>query len=198
MSDMMAVPQTLPLGLYRHFKGEYFYVTGVAKSSEDYSVRVNYFNVCKPQLGYFSRPIIEFVGSNSEYEKDDKGDYFAVGVEIKNREDNVTGQVHRFERILDLNFQLGSVSTEQLIDELRTRTDSPIHELDIEGLRSSVFATDYVVGKKFLANYENGTPQGIDTINVFFNEKEAQEYFSNQVAKARKGVFKRTFIEITK
>lgn len=197
MSDMMAVPQSIPLGLYRHFKGDYFYVTGVAKASEDYrSIRVTYFNVCRPELGMFSRPIHEFVGSNRQYEKDDKGDWFAVGSEIKDCEDNVTGQIHRFERVKDLNFQLGSISTEQLIDELRTRTDSPIHELDIKGLRSPVFSTDYVVGVKHLADYEKETPQGIDTINAFFTEEEARKFYANQIAKSRKGVFKRTFIEI--
>lgn len=194
MSDVMAVPQSIPLGLYRHFKGDYFYVTGVAKASEDYSVRVSYFNVCRPELGMFSRPIHEFVGSNRKYEKDEKGDYFAVGKEIKECEDNVTGQSHRFERVVDLNFQLGSVSTEQLIEELRTRVDSPIHELDIEGLRSPVFSSDYVVGIKHSATED--TPAGVETINTFFTEEQAQKYYSNQAAKARKGVFKRTFIEL--
>lgn len=194
MDNVFAVPQSIPLGLYRHFKGEYFYVTGVAKASEDYSVRVSYFNVCHPEYGMYSRPIHEFVGSNREYEKDEKGDWFAVGKEIKDCEDNTTGQVHRFERVKDLNYQLGSVSTEQLIDELRKRTDSPIHELDIEGLRSKIFSTDYVVGVKH--NATEDCPAGVDTINVFFTQKEAQDYFFNQCAKARKGIFKRTFIEV--
>ena len=106
----------------------------------------------------------------------------------------MTGQYHRFERVEDLNYQLGSISTEQLIDELRKRVDSPIHELDIDGLRSPVFCSDYVVGIKHNATEE--TPSGVDTINVFFTEDEAKNFFSNQSAKARKGVFKRTFIEL--
>lgn len=181
-------------GLYRHFKGQYFYVMGVDRASEDKSFRVRYFNVCHPEDGTFSRPLHEFFSLTDKLEKDDNGEWFDVGLAIKDRKDNVTGQIRRFERIDNIDFQIGSVSTEQLIDELRRRTDSPIHELDIEGLRSPVFCTDYVVGIKHNATEE--TPAGVDPINVFFNEEDAQKYFSNQVAKARKAVFKRTFIEV--
>lgn len=181
-------------GLYRHFKGQYFYVMGVDRASEDKSFRVRYFNVCHPEYGTFSRPLHEFFSLTDKLEKDDNGEWFDVGLAIKDRKDNVTGQIRRFERIDNIDFQIGSVSTEQLIDELRRRTDSPIHELDIEGLRSPVFCTDYVVGIKHNATEE--TPAGVDHINVFFNEEDAQKYFSNQVAKARKAVFKRTFIEV--
>lgn len=181
-------------GLYRHFKGQYFYVMGVDRASEDKSFRVRYFNVCHPEHGTFSRPLHEFFSTTDKLEKDDNGEWFEAGLDIKDRKDNVTGQIRRFERIDNIDFQIGSVSTEQLIDELRRRTDSPIHELDIEGLRSPVFCTDYVVGIKHNATEE--TPAGVDPINVFFNEEDAQKYFSNQVAKARKAVFKRTFIEV--
>lgn len=181
-------------GLYRHFKGQYYYVMGVDRASEDYSFRVRYFNVCRPEDGTYSRPFYEFFSLTDKQKKDDNGEWFECGIDIKDRKDNVTGQFRRFERVDNLDFQIGSVSTEQLIDELRRRTDSPIHELDIEGLRSPVFCTDYVVGIKHNATEE--TPAGVDPINVFFNEEEAQRYFSNQVAKARKAVFKRTFIEV--
>ena len=183
------------IGLYRHFKGRYYYVTNVAKSYNNYKeVNVIYFDVCNPSIGSFSRPVWDFLADNDTYDLDDKGERFAVGTPIKDRVDNVTGQYHRFERVEDLNFQLSSISTEQLIDELSKRVDSPIHELDIDGLRSPVFCSDYVVGIKHKATEE--TPNGVDTINVFFTQDEAEKFFSNQAAKARKGVFKRTFIEL--
>lgn len=178
------------VGLYRHFKGSYFYVTNVARSctsTEDVDYLVNYFDVCHPEVGMFSRKLEDFT---SLFDQREDGEI----VYIKCREDNVTGQFHRFERVKDLNFQLGSVSTEQLIDELRTRTDSPIHELDIEGMRSDIYAVDYVVGRKY-PPMEN-TPAGVDTCNSFFNEEDAKDYFSHQVAKSRMSVFKRVFIEI--
>lgn len=179
------------IGLYRHFKGQYYYVTGLSKSSTDEkTIMVNYFNVCHPEYGSFVRPLDDFIAEYDETEQ--FGD--TMTLYIKDRKDNVTGQHRRMERVKDLNFQLGSVSTEQLIDELRKRTDSPIHELDIEGLRSKVFSTDYVVGIKHQATEE--IPAGVETINVFFEQEEAERFYSNQVAKGRKGVFKRTFIEI--
>lgn len=134
------------IGLYRHFKGDYFYVTGITKASEDYSYRVTYFNVCRPELGQYSRPMWDFLAENSAYEKDDTGVLFPVGEPIKDREDNITGQNCRFERVKDLNFQLGSVSTEQLFGELLTREDSPIRDFDLEGAESTVFLRDYVCG----------------------------------------------------
>lgn len=184
-------------GLYRHFKGQYFYVMGVDRASEDKSFRVRYFNVCHPEDGTFSRPLHDFFSLTDRSEKDDNGEWFECGLAIKDRKDNVTGQVRRFERIDNIDFQIGSVSTEQLIDELRRRTDSPIHELDIDGLRSPIYCTDYVVGFK-----HEGIPglssKGVEPLNVFFDEAEAFRYYYNQCVTMRreKGVFKRTFIEL--
>lgn len=184
-------------GLYRHFKGQYFYVMGVDRASEDKSFRVRYFNVCHPEDGTFSRPLHEFFSLSDKLEKDDNGEWFDAGFAIKDRKDNVTGQIRRFERIDNIDFQISSVSTEQLIDELRRRTDSPIHELDIEGLRSPIFCTDYVVGIKH-DGILGLAPKGIEPVNVFFEEEEALRYYHNQCATMRKekGVFKRTFIEV--
>lgn len=179
------------IGLYRHFKGEYFYVTGLAKSSEDEkSVRVQYFNVCHPEYGTFSRPLEDFISDHDTTEQ--FGDEMTLY--IKDRFDNVTGQHHRFERVKDLSFQLGSVSTEQLIDELRTRTDSPIHELDLEGLRSPVFVTDFVVGEA--CEETKDTPKGVFTLASFTNKMDAENYFYTHKTKKNAKVFKRTFIEV--
>lgn len=173
------------LGLYRHFKGEYYYVSSLVKSAEDEkTTMVSYFNVCHPEFGNFVRPLDDFV---STYDKEFK-------IDIKDRLDNITGQFARFERVRELNFQLGSISTEQLIDELRRRTDSPIHELDIEGLRSNIFCNDYVVGDRHFATEDY--PKGISTIASFTTEEEAKGYFETHKHRRDTGVFKRTFIEI--
>lgn len=172
------------VGLYRHFKGQYFYVTGLSKSATDEkTVMVNYFNVCHPEHGSFVRPLDDFVATH----EDD-------GRVIAERPDNVTGQSHRLERVKDLNFQLGSVSTEQLIEELRTRTDSPIHELDIEGLRSEVYAKDYCVGEACEATED--TPRGVYTIASFDKQMDAENYYSTHKHTKTTKVFKRTFIEV--
>lgn len=181
---MNKVEPIVQIGLYRHFKGEYYYVTGVSKNALRYDeYLVHYFNVCKPEFGSYSRPLSDFNATN-----DDKGVY------IKNREDNVTGQTHRFERVYDLNFQIGSVSTEQLIFELRNRKDSPIHEIDIEGLMSDVYSKDYVVGEAF--DFGETTPKGVYTIATFDTMEEAQSYLSTHQHKRNTRIFKRTFIEV--
>ena len=172
------------VGLYRHFKGQYYYVTGLSKSATDENtVMVNYFNVCHPEYGSFVRPLDDFTATHEE-----------DGRSIKDRPDNVTGQIMRLERVKDLNFQLGSVSTEQIIDELRRRTDSPIHELDIEGLQSKIFSKDYCVGEACEATED--TPRGVYTVSTFETPEQAYQYLSTHQHKRNTKVFKRTFIEV--
>ena len=172
------------VGLYRHFKGQYYYVTGLSKSATDEkTVMVNYFNVCHPEYGSFVRPLDDFTATHEE-----------DGRSIKDRPDNVTGQIMRLERVKDLNFQLGSVSTEQIIDELRRRTDSPIHELDIEGLQSNIFSKDYCVGEACEATED--TPRGVYTVSTFETPEQAYQYLSTHQHKRNTKVFKRTFIEV--
>lgn len=172
------------VGLYRHFKGQYYYVTGLSKSATDEkTVMVNYFNVCHPEYGSFVRPLDDFIATHEE-----------DGRAIKDRPDNVTGQIMRLERVKDLNFQLGSVSTEQIIDELRRRTDSPIHELDIEGLQSKIFSKDYCVGEACEATED--TPRGVYTVSTFETPEQAYQYLSTHQHKRNTKVFKRTFIEV--
>lgn len=174
----------ISVGLYRHFKGQYYYVTGLSKSATDEkTVMVNYFNVCHPEYGSFVRPLDDFIATHEE-----------DGRSIKDRPDNVTGQIMRLERVKDLNFQLGSVSTEQIIDELRRRTDSPIHELDIEGLQSKIFSKDYCVGEACEATED--TPRGVYTVSTFETPEQAYQYLSTHQHKRNTKVFKRTFIEV--
>lgn len=181
----MLATNNLPVtvGLYRHFKGEYYYVTGFSKNAHDDSIMVNYFNVCKPEKGNCTRTLTDFIRTHEE-----------DGRVIKDRPDNITGQSVRFERVKDLNFQLGSISTEYIIDELRKRTDSPIHELDINGLNSKVFSKDYVVGEACEETAE--TPRGVFTIARFDTLEQAQNYMSSHLHNKRTKLFKRTFIEV--
>lgn len=172
------------IGLYRHFKGQYYYVSGLSKSAEDEkTVMVTYFNVCHPEYGSYTRTLDNFIADTDE-----------KGVAISDRKDNTTGMPTRFERVKDLNFQIGSLSTAQLLSELRKRTDSPIHELDIEGLYSNIFAKDYVVGDKHFATEDY--PCGVSTNAVFETAEEALKYFHTHKHLKATSVFKRTFIEI--
>lgn len=172
------------LGLYRHFKGQYYYVTSITTDATDEKTKlVNYFNVCHPEYGSYTRPVSDFLSVC-----DDRG------VAISQRYDNVTGMHTRFERVKDLNFQIGSLSTEQLISELRKRTDSPIHELDIEGLKSNIFSKDYIVGDKHFATEDY--PCGVTTVASFGTEEQAEKYLHSHKHTKVTAVFKRVFIEV--
>lgn len=187
----MSETTRVTVGLYRHFKGGYYYVTGLSRSATDEkTILVNYFDVCHPEVGAFSRPLADFIADHDTTEQ--FGDEMTLY--IKDRFDNVTGQSVRFERVKDLNFQLGSVSTEHLIRELRKRTDSPIHELDIEGLQSKIFAKDYCVGEACEATED--TPRGVYTIASFDKQLDAENYLYTHKHKKNTKVFKRTFIEV--
>ena len=181
----------LTIGLYRHFKGGYYYVTGLSRSATDErTLMVNYFDVCHPEYGTFVRPLYDFISKFDTTEQ--FGDEMTI--HIKERKDNVTGQIARFERVKDLNFQLESVSTEQLISELKRRIDSPIHELDIERLQSDIFCKDYVIGEA--CEETETTPKGVYTLNVFDTPEQAYSYLSTHQHKNNTKVFKRTFIEV--
>ena len=81
------------IGLYRHFKGSYYFLMNMLRSDEEYPL-VQYVNVLHPELGYFCRPYPEW--------NDD----------VSSREDNVTGQIHRFELVKDLDNSVKNISTE--------------------------------------------------------------------------------------
>ena len=170
------------IGLYRHFKGEYYFVQNIVKDAVRDIAMCQYFNVSLPEYGIFVRPVDEWFSEDTEKGK------------IIDRLDNKTGQKYRFEKVRNLNFQLGSISTEQLIKELRNRIDSPIHELDIEGLQSKIFAKDYVVGEA--CEQTEDTPQGVYTIASFNDEDSASMYYYSHLHNKRTKMFKRVFIEV--
>jgi len=176
----------ISIGVYRHFKGEYYYVTHLVHSAVDEkSIEVVYFNVCHPEFGSYARPVEDFEAEKCT---------LAEGIEvlIKDRPDNVTGQIKRFERVKDLNYQIGSVSTEQLILELRKRKDSPIHELDIEGLMSDVFVNDWCVCECYEETLE--TPKGCYTLFSAEDREKCEKWYDTHKHKKNTHVMKRTFI----
>lgn len=80
-------------GLYRHFKGNYYFVTGVLQNAEDEkSHMVIYFNALQPENGTYMRPLESFIATHEE-----------DGRVIKERPDNITGQSMRFERVTELS-----------------------------------------------------------------------------------------------
>lgn len=174
----MNAPLTPTVGLYRHFKGSYYFVHNIAKDCTTDILYCYYFNVCKPEQGMFVRPVTEWFDTET-----DKG-------AVSERPDNITGQIHRFERVYDLNYQLGSTSTEQLLNELYKREDSPIHELDLEELQSHIDCRDFVIGVRYPnLNY-------VTAINTFDNEMQAKRYLATHKVNSETHIYKRTFIRV--
>lgn len=178
------------LGLYRHFKGDYFFTLSVVRECKGYEVCVRYVNVLYPTVEYV-RPLSEFYKCSYDH---DKGCY------IKDRKDNVTGQTYRFERVTNLGNFIKDISTETLMNELRGRSDSPLQDLDIKGVSDKVFSRDYCIG---VANEERVDvrtgatyPRGVYTLNAFTTLEEAKKYREHRGSHKNESLFKRVFIEI--
>ena len=165
----------ISVGLYKHFKGGYYFVKEITKDETLGIPYAVYFDVINP-TGLYSRPCDEF---------NDR---------VPDRQDNVTGQILRFEKVNSLSNSVKNISTEQLLKELRGRKDSPLQELDIKGLSDLVYSFDYVVGEVFEGTEE--FPRGVNTVAVFNDEETAKKYLiQHRLEKARYSLFKRTFIQ---
>lgn len=170
------------IGLYRHFKGAYYFVQNVVKNAITNEDMCYYYNVMHPEFGFFVRPIAEWF------------DEFTDRGRVVDRPDNHTGQKHRFEKVQSLYFGVKTITTEHLMRELAERNDSPLQALDIEGLNDRVFSVDYVIGERCLATEDH--PDGVVTIASFNTEEQAKTYFATHKLRKSAGVFKRTFIEV--
>lgn len=173
--------QNLPtLGLYRHFKGAYYFLSNILRgSTQDCKGYVcEYFNVLHPEYGHFSRPVEQWDTDVSD----------RIG------KDNVTGQVHRFEKVVSIDTDIKNFTTENLLTELSRRPDSPLQSLDIEGLSECVVATDFIVGE-----YEKATedePAGVFVEAAFSTKDQAHRYWLNHARNQRAKVYKRTFLPV--
>jgi len=162
-------------GLYRHFKGAVYFADTLMKD-QDGEWRVHYCNATTPTVWY-ARPLAEW----------------DTDVTDRIGKDNITGQTHRFERLSSAVAPLArDVSTGQLVRELATREDSPLHGLDLECLMSAVKCVDFCVGT-FCPSTKD-CEAGVYTHASFATKEDA---FNSRTLSSTPGakVFKRTFIE---
>lgn len=176
--------KTLNIGLYRHFKGSYYFVQNIVKDAIRDVHMCYYFNVLHHEYGLFVRPVDNF---NSDWDENKE-------IYIKDRVDNITGQTHRFEKVKSLDDTVANITTDHLVRELANRVDSPFQHLDIKGLNSKVVCTDYVIGELFRETADH--PTGIYSLATFNDEDQARHYFYGHQFRKETRVFKRTFIEI--
>ena len=118
----------VPFQIYRHFKGNLYLVTSVAITASDLEPTVVYMSL-NGDNQVWTRSLSEFESP------------------VPEGKDNPTGQKNRFELVKDMRTILCQCTTENLIEELKNRPDSPFNELDIEGMNSKVVDTEYVLGE---------------------------------------------------
>lgn len=144
-------------GLYRHFKGGFYIVNQIAlleASPDENDPMVVYTSVETGKT--WLRPLSCFVA------------------DVSDREDNVTGQKHRFELATDLRGIMSFMSTDDIVKELEKRPDNPYDGLKKLEEDEDVWDVQYMLG--FVENEYNdngelnevfipATPIGFDSYN---------------------------------
>lgn len=113
--------------LYRHFKGNYYLVEKLARNESDGEASVVYTSVVTGQT--FIRPYDEFF------------------TDVSDREDNVTHQVYRFEPASEIRSLLKLTPTNELVEELETRADSPYESCKKIEDDENVWEVRYLLGR---------------------------------------------------
>lgn len=118
----------IPFQIYRHFKGNLYLVTSVALTASDLEPTVVYMSL-NGDNQVWTRALSEFESF------------------VPEGKENPTGQRYRFQQVLDIRSLLSQCTTENLIEELKRRPDSPFNESDVEGLNDKVKIREYVLGE---------------------------------------------------
>lgn len=140
-------------GLYRHFKGGFYIVNSVAlleASPDENDPMVVYTSVETGKT--WLRPLSSFIA------------------DVSDREDNVTGQMHRMELATDLRGILSFMSTEEIVEELEKRPDNPYEGVKKIEEDPNVWEVRYLLGRitehtdpKTGETYEEFTPVTLQT-----------------------------------
>ena len=117
-----------PFQIYRHFKGNLYLVTSVALTASELEPTVVYMSL-NGDSQVWTRELSEFESL------------------VPEGKDNPTGQKNRFELVKDMRSILSQCTTENLIEELKRRPDSPFNDCDIDGLNDKVADREYVLGE---------------------------------------------------
>lgn len=113
--------------LYRHFKGGYYLVEKLARNESDGKEVVVYTSVVTGQT--FIRPYDEFF------------------TDVSDREDNVTHQLYRMEPASEIRSLIKLTPTNELVEELETRADSPYESCKKIEDDENVWEVRYLLGR---------------------------------------------------
>lgn len=156
-------------GLYRHFKGGFYIVNCLALLESDP-------NENDPMVVYTSvetgktwlRPLSQF--------SDD----------VSDREDNITGQTHRFELATEIKGLMSFMSTEDLLTELEKRQDNPYDSIKKLEEDEDVLNVEYLLGRIITRTstdgepYEEFIPIALNTFESYQSAKGyAESHFPN-------------------
>lgn len=118
----------VPFQIYRHFKGNLYIVISVAMTASELEPTVVYMSL-NGDNQVWTRALNEFES------------------EVPEGKENPTGQKYRFEPVKSMRSILSQCTTENLIEELKNRPDSPFNETDVKGLNEKVAVREYVLGE---------------------------------------------------
>lgn len=166
----------LPFQIYRHFKGNLYLVISVAITSSELEQTVVYMSLSGDNQ-VWTRPLHEFESL------------------VPEGKENPTGQEHRFELVKDMRSILSQCTTENLIEELKKRPDSPFNEHDIDGLNDKVADKEYILGELKLES------TGVRVLNSLFSSDSlecvknyAERHFD--LLSSRTKVYKSILVEV--
>lgn len=161
-----------PFQIYRHFKGNLYLIISVANSSSD----------LQPVVVYMS-----LNGDNQVWTRD-LSEFESLAPEGK---ENPTGQKYRFELVKDMRSILSQCTTQNLVEELKKRPDSPFNEIDMNGMN------DKVVGRTYILGYVDPASDTLTPILHGDSKKELVAYAERhpEYINSRTKVFKSVLIE---
>ena len=167
-----------PYSIYRHFKGGLYLILACALTED----------TCEPTVVYMS-----LNGDNRVWTRS-LSDFESIVPEGK---PNPTGQEHRFELVRNLSSILGQCTTANLIEELKSRPDSPFNEVDIEGLNDKVVDREYIIGE--LVHTMPGYPPELRSVTAPKDTLEEAKFFVQNYphrCSSRTKIFKSVLIEV--
>ena len=109
--------------------------------------------------------------------------------------DNPTGQKYRFQQIVDFGSVLSLITTENLVEELKRRPDSPFNDLDIDGLNEKVADREYILGELRVES------TGVKVLNSLFSTDslERVRYYAERHfdrVSSRTKIYKSVLVEV--
>ena len=166
-----------PHRVYRHFKGNYFYVLCVGKLCDVRNEEVVVYQTIDKSAQVFTRTFSEWFDDVSDHK------------------DNLTGQISRFEVVTNLDsMMLNTVPTEKLVKELCERGDRPNELANLPEMLGTVLHEDYVAVKVLNEGQEDETlfVEGVFvSLTAMRDKKKRASKFEGKTVRT----FKRVYIE---